>query len=571
MTMTRPVLAIPFGTLLTATIITAQSPATLPVPSDADIRKILVERIDTERQGVGLVVGVIEPTGRRVVVYGSLAKGDSRPLTGDTLFEIGSITKVFTSLLLADAVERHEVALTDPIARFLPPQVKVPERGGRSITLQDLSTHTSGLPRVPTNMHPKDPSNPYADYSVDKLYEFLSSVQLTRDIGAQYEYSNLGGGLLGHVLARRAGMDYEALVRFRITGPLGMTSTSITLSPELKARLAPGHTQMLQPAANWDIPTLAGAGALRSTANDLLTFLAATLGYSKSPLASAMAAMTVPRRPTGMPGLEIALAWHIFTANGKEIIWHNGGTGGYRTFIGYDPKARTGVVVLSNAGTAAGPDDIGRHLLDPQTPLLAQNAPALTPPKTHTEITVDPKIFDRYVGRYQFAPAILLTVTRDGGHLFAQLTGQQALEVFPESEKEYFLKVVDAQLTFETDSQGKATAVVLHQLGRDQRASRIEGEPVAPKEISIDPKVFDGYVGRYQLVPGVVMTMTRQDNHFFTQLTGQPAFEVFASGERQFFLKVVDAQLTFEVDGQGRATAAVLHQNGRDQRATRID
>ena len=571
MTTTRRVLAIPLGTLLSATIITAQSPANPPVPSDADIRKILVERIDTQRQSVGLVVGVIDPTGRRVVAYGSLAKSDSRPLNGDTIFEIGSITKVFTSLLLADAVERHEVVLTDPIARLLPPQVKVPERGGRSITLQDLSTHTSGLPRLPTNMNRKDPSNPYADYSVDQLYQFLSSVQLTRDIGAQYEYSNLGGGLLGHVLARRAGMDYEALVRSRITGPLGMTSTSITLSPEMKARLAPGHTQLLQPAPNWDLPTLAGAGALRSTANDLLTFLAATLGYSKSPLAPAMAAMTVPRRPTGIQGLEIALAWHIFTANRKEIIWHNGGTGGYRTFIGYDPKARIGVVVLSNAGTPAGPDDIGRHLLDPQIPLLAQNAPALTPPKTHTEITVDPRLFDRYVGRYQFAPAILLTVTRDGGHLFAQLTGQPAFEVFPESEKEYFLKVVDAQLTFETDSQGKAIAVVLHQLGRDQRASRIEGEPVAPKEISIDPKVFDGYVGRYQLVPGIVMTMTRQDNHFFTQLTGQPAFEIFASGERQFFLKVVDAQITFEVDSQGRATVAVLHQNGRDQRATRID
>ena len=143
--------------------------------------------------------------------------------------------------------------------------------------------------------------------------------------------------------------------------------------------------------------------------------------------------------------------------------------------------------------------------------------------------------------------------------------------MFPESEREYFLKVVDAQLTFDTDGQGKAIAVVLHQLGRDQRASRIAGEPVAPKEISIDPKVFDGYVGRYQLVPGIVMTMTRQDNHFFTQLTGQPAFEIFASGERQFFLKVVDAQITFEVDSQGRATVAVLHQNGRDQRATRID
>jgi hypothetical protein len=162
-------------------------------------------------------------------------------------------------------------------------------------------------------------------------------------------------------------------------------------------------------------------------------------------------------------------------------------------------------------------------------------------------------------------------VTRDGNHLFAQLTGQAALEVFAESERDYFLKVVDAQLTFETNGQGKATAVVLHQLGRDQRAMKIEGDPVAPKEVAVDPKTFDGFVGRYQLLPAVVLTITREEGRFFAQLTGQPALEIFASSERDYFLKVVDAQITFEVGTEGRATAAVLHQNGRDQRATRIE
>ena len=157
---------------------------TSPVPSDAEIRKILVDRIDVQKQSVGIVVGVIEPAGRRIVSYGSLAKNDPRPLNGDTVFEIGSITKVFTSLLLADAVERGEVALTDPVAKFLPAKVKMPERGGRAITLQDLATHTSGLPRLPTNFAPKDPANPYADYSFENLYTFLSGYQLTRDIGA---------------------------------------------------------------------------------------------------------------------------------------------------------------------------------------------------------------------------------------------------------------------------------------------------------------------------------------------------------------------------------------------------
>ena len=553
--------------LVTARVAGAQTPQPSSVVPDAEIRKILVDRIDAQRQSVGIVVGVIEPAGRRVVAYGSLAKGDTRPLNGDTIFEIGSITKVFTSLLLADAVERHEVALTDPVAKFLPAKVKVPERGGRSITLQDLSTHTSGLPRVPTNLAPKDPANPYADYSAEDLYTFLSGYQLTRDIGAQYEYSNLGGGLLGHTLALQARTDYEALVRARITGPLGMASTAIALSPQMKSRLAVGHSATLQPVVNWDLPTLAGAGALRSSTNDLLTFLAANLGYSPTPLAPAMANMLKVRRPTGAQGLEIALGWHVLTAHGKEIVWHNGGTAGSRTFIGYDQKARVGVVVLSNAGTPAGPDDIGRHLLDAEFPLLAPQAA----PKTRTEIAADPQLFDQYVGRYQLAPAAILTITRDGSHLFAQLTGQPRLEIFPESAKEFFLKAVDAQITFETDSQGKATALVLHQMGRDQRAKRIEGEPVTPKEIALDPKVFDGYVGRYELAPAVTMTITREDAHFFTQLTGQPRFEIFASSAREFFLKVVDAQLTFEVDANGRATTAILHQNGADLRAPRID
>ncbi len=554
-----------------ATSASAQSPATTPspVPSDEEIRKILVERVDTHRQSVGIVVGVIEPGGRRIVAYGSRAKGDARPLDGDTIFEIGSITKVFTSLLLADAVRRGEVSLSDPVAKYLPPEVKMPERGGRAITLQDLATHTSGLPRMSDNLQPKDPANPYADYSTEQMYQFLSRYQLTRDPGAQFEYSNFGAGLLGHVLARRAGVDYETLVRTRVTGPLGMRDTAITLSPEMKLRLAPGHSPALEPVPNWDLPTFAGAGALRSSTNDMLTFLAAALRYRSSPLDSAFVAMLSTRPPPSSTARDTPLGWAIFKGKETEVIWHNGGTGGYRTWAGYEPGSRTGVVVLTNAGTAAGPDDIGRHLLVPSSPLVKSFTPQ-TPPKPRVATTVDAAVFERYVGRYQLAPSAVLTITRDGTRFFVQLTGQPTFEIFAEGEKDYFLKVVDAQLTFETDAQNKAVAVVLHQNGMDQRAPRIEGEPVVPKEIAVDPAVLDGYVGRYQLTPEIVITITREQAKLMAQLTGQPPFEVFASGERDFFYKVVNAQLTFEVDAQGRAIAVVLHQNGRSPRAPRI-
>jgi len=442
--------------------------------SDAEIRRILVDRIDVQRQGVGIVVGVIDPSGRRVVSYGNLARNEKRPVDGDTVFEIGSTTKVFTSLLLTDAVRRSEVALTDPVSKFLPAGVKVPERGGRKITLQDLATHTSGLPRLPSNMTPRDLANPYADYTVQHLHDFLSSYKLPRDIGAQFEYSNLGAGLLGHVLSRRAGMSYEALVRTRITEPLGMSSTAITLSESLKRRLATGHDASGGPVSSWDLPTLAGAGALRSTVNDLLKFLAAQLGPSKTPLAPAMAAQLAVRQPTGIPGLEIALGWHILVGQGQEIVWHNGGTGGYRSFIGFDAKRKAGVVVLSNTFTNAGIDDIGRHLLDP-------NAPLLQAAKARREITVDGKVLERYVGRYELSPEFAIVVTREGDRLFGQATGQPRFELFAESGGEFFLKVVDAQITFQSDDQGRVTGLILHQNGADVPGKRVGGKAL-PKE-----------------------------------------------------------------------------------------
>jgi D-alanyl-D-alanine-carboxypeptidase/D-alanyl-D-alanine-endopeptidase len=157
------------------------------IPPDTEIRQILADRVGAENLGIGIVAGVIDSKGRRVVAYGSLAKDDKRPLNGDTIFEIGSMTKVFTSLVLMDMAQKGEVALTDPVSKYLPPGVKMPERNNRQITLQDLSTQSSGLPRLPSNLAPKDPLNPYADYSVEQLYQFLSGYQLTRDIGAKYE------------------------------------------------------------------------------------------------------------------------------------------------------------------------------------------------------------------------------------------------------------------------------------------------------------------------------------------------------------------------------------------------
>jgi D-alanyl-D-alanine-carboxypeptidase/D-alanyl-D-alanine-endopeptidase len=341
------------------------------VPNDADILTILAERIDAQHRGVGIVVGVISENGRRVIAHGEMCKGDGRLPDGDTLFEIASITKVFTGLLLAEMVERGEIALDDPVAKYLPARVTMPERDGRPITLADLATHTSGLPMMPNNLAPRDHANPLADYTVDQLYEFLSGHALARGPGEHFQYSNLGFGVLGHVLALRADVDFETLLRQRITGLLEMTSTGLP-APDLAGRLAKGHDYAGQPAPNWDMPTLAGNGALWSTANDLLNFSAAELGYVETPLKGAMTAQLLPRRPRDADS-EIALGWSISMKEGREVVWKNGRTAGYCGFLGFDMQSGIGVAVLANSSSPPSFDDMWFHLLTgaPLTPAVA--------------------------------------------------------------------------------------------------------------------------------------------------------------------------------------------------------
>jgi CubicO group peptidase (beta-lactamase class C family) len=436
-------------------------------PDDAYIRAILQERVEKSKRNIGIVVGLVSSKGSRIISYGKPALNSNAALDGDTVFEIGSITKVFTSLLLADMVLRGEVSLSDPVAKYLPRAVKVPTRNGREITLLDLATHTSGLPRLPNNLKPKDPNNPYVDYTVEQMYEFLSGYILTRDIGEKYEYSNFGAGLLGHILALRAGTDYETLVIKRICKPLGMESTRAKLSTQLQARLATGHDQGGQPVMNWDLPTLAGAGALRSTTSDMLKFLAANIGLSKSTLLPAMQKAHAMQRGTGVPDLSIGLGWHILSKFGTEIVWHNGGTAGYHSFIGFDKKKGVGVVVLTNSTNDI--DDIGLHLLESKYPLAKYE-----PLRERKAIKVDQKILASYVGQYQLAPSLVITVTIEGDKLYAQASDQPRIELLAESETEFFVTAVDAQATFVKDEKGQVTELILHQNGRNIPAKKIK-------------------------------------------------------------------------------------------------
>jgi CubicO group peptidase (beta-lactamase class C family) len=450
------------GHVVLAVVAASQVASASQLRSDEDIRQILTERLKGFEQRVGIVVGVIGPDGRKIVAAGSMGMSDPRPVDGDTVFEAGSITKVFTSLLLAGMVERGEVALDDPVAKYLPAAVKVPVRNGNPITLQDLAMHRSALPRMPSNFNPKDPVNPYVDYPVQRLYEFLAGHELRRDTGAEYEYSNLGAGLLGHALARRAGLSYEGLLQQRVLRPLGMASTGLVLTPALKARSASAHTSvfLLAPTPLWEFTdAFAGAGSLRSSANDLLTLLEANLGYRKTPLAAAMARMLAVRR-SGRDKSDIGLAWNVDHRDGTEIVWHGGASYGSRAFMGFDPKARVGVVVLSNYSTGSGIDDIGFHLLDRNTKV--DNGSAVKP-RSRAVSTVPAASLDAYAGRYQFSDNQIWTVRRDGTRFFLERPAEPEFEIFPEGDFEkgnddFFSRGEDALLTFDFDKDRPARA-----------------------------------------------------------------------------------------------------------------
>jgi D-alanyl-D-alanine-carboxypeptidase/D-alanyl-D-alanine-endopeptidase len=316
------------------------------------------------RKHVGVVVGVCANGEAQTLGRGRIADDRPIPPAGDTIFEIGSITKVFTATVLADMTLEGLLSLDDPVQRYLPGGVEPPVRG-RPITLADLATHTSGLPGLPKGMLRlalKERHNPYANFSVEDLYAALSNARLRRPPAKRMKYSNYGFGLLGHVLAFRAGQTYEELVTQRILLPLGMSDTAITVPDDKTGRFAQGHNRRGRPVSNWDIPTLAGAGALRSTVDDLLKFLALQLDDGQSRLAKAARMTHEPRMRKRV--LSVGLGWFMLPVQRGQphkAIWHDGGTGGFRSVAGFVKETRTSVVVLSNSSRPV--DTIGLKVL----------------------------------------------------------------------------------------------------------------------------------------------------------------------------------------------------------------
>lgn len=414
---------------------------------------------------VGMTIGVLHKGRTETIGYGRTGTKEAPVPDGETIYEIGSMSKVFTGVLLADAVVRGQVRLDQPAGELLPPGVKMPTRGARAITLQDLSTHVSGLPRLPDNMKFKNPQNPYADYTTQEFNTFLKNHQLARAPGEKSEYSNLAVGLLGQLLALQAHSPYEQLLRERIATPLKMSSTTITLNSRQQSLLAPPHLADGQPTQNWDIPTLAGAGAIRSSANDILRFAAANLTLPPGQLGQALEmAWSIHQEPVNKGDFAMGLGWMV--ARDGKTRWHNGQTGGYHSILYVNREIPAAVVILTNTATGEV-DRLGEDIIR----MLAGTK--VEPRVFEKSITVSPDVLQKYVGKYELAPGAVFTVSVDDGKLMVGLTGQPTFQVFARSETEWYYKVVKATLTFELDEKGACNSLVLFQSGIKQKATRI--------------------------------------------------------------------------------------------------
>jgi D-alanyl-D-alanine-carboxypeptidase/D-alanyl-D-alanine-endopeptidase len=320
-----------------------------------DLIDQIVSPMVSSGERVGILVAIVLPEGTFYLGYGETVKGNGLRPDEDTLFQIASITKTFTALLLADMVERETVALDDPVEDLLPSSLVMPESMGRGMTLLDLATHTSGLPSMPDNFAPEEELNPYADYTLEMLYEFLSSHALGREPGTLYEYSNVGMALLGHALELRAGIGYKDLVLDRICGPLGLLDTCFALSSDQEQRLAQGYwgernssgyTHEAVPP--WDTGVFAPAGGLFSTGSDMAAYIRANIGTTETDLSKAIQIAHGRSRTINEKGLDVLLAWHAMDSNGSRVIMHHGATFGFNGDVVFVKEDGVGVLLLSN-------------------------------------------------------------------------------------------------------------------------------------------------------------------------------------------------------------------------------
>jgi len=354
-----------FSCCLSAIVFSQEQISDMP----AGVDWLAAEYFGEGRPIVGGVIGVVNGPQCYAKGYGRVSLDDMADNVTDdatvpdidTVYEIASLSKTFTGVLLGEMAARNELAIDDPLEKFVPSGVAVLRYEGHLVTLRQLATHSSGLPRLPTdfwNVAGQTPDNPYKNYTGEKIAAFLNSHQPTVAPDTRYEYSNLGASVLGWVFEQKTDMSYEQLVQERIGKPLGMKSTAVELTESMRERLAPPYHVEKERVSNWDLPGFAGGGGLRSTMRDMLRFAQASagvfdafpelLGQLDHPLVTGMKTAGELHFEDAAAGRKMGLGWHINDSALNSELTHNGQTGGYRSFIIVCPKTHRAVVVLTN-------------------------------------------------------------------------------------------------------------------------------------------------------------------------------------------------------------------------------
>jgi len=482
-------------------------------------------------------------------------------ITPETKFRIGSVTKQFTAAAILRLQEQGKLSVRDPLSKYRPGFPR-----GDEVTLHHLLTHTSGI-----HSYTEKPG------FVEKVTEPIGPEELIRsfqddpfdfDPGARWSYCNSGYFLLGRIVEQVSGESYGDFLKAQFFDPLGMKDTGVYTRSASLENEAIGYSQRgeaLEKAADWDMSWAGGAGALYSTVEDLARWNDGVFSGKVLSEESLEAAFTPVRVGTSPPSDEggYGYGWGIGRFRGLRVVGHSGGLDGFVSQLERFPSAGFTFVVLANAAPPAPglvPERVERDVAQ------LYLSDKMDSRRTPSAVTLAPEALERFVGRYDYGNAVL-TVTREGERLYAQLSGQPRFEIFASSPNEFFWKVVEARVTF-VEEDGRVVKAVHHQGGGTLEAPRLEER----EEVALSPEQLDAFVGKYDYGGGkAVLTVTRDGDHLFAQLTGQPRFEIFPASEDQFFWKVVEAKLTFVRDASGRVTGGIHEQGGRRLEVPRME
>ena len=482
------------------------------------------------------------------------------PATPETKFRIGSVTKQFTAAAILKLQEDGLLSVNDKLSKFIPDYPR-----GDEVTLHHLLTHTSGI-----HSYTADPDfflNLGKKVEPEDIIKLFKGKEFNFNPGEKWLYCNSGYYLLGYIVQKVSGKTLGEYLKEQFFDPLGMKNTGIYGSGLDLENEAEGYSYKsgkVEKATKWDMSQAGGAGAIYSTVDDLFTWNEAVFSGKALKEASLKAAFTPVKLNDGTianaMGAKYGYGWMISETRGLKEIMHSGGFNGFNAYLARYPEQSFTIVALVNCLPTPPPK--GGSI-----PLLAAiGAEALANcylwdrmenvPVMKSNPSVDTSLYDDYVGKYNYGPyAGYLTVTREGKHLYAQLSRQPRYEIFPRAKDQFFWKVVDAQITFVRDKSGKVTHVIHKQGGNEFEAPKVEEK----EPVKVDPAILDDYVGQYDFVRAV-LTITREDDHLYAQMTGQPKFELFPSSETEFHWNIVDAQITFVKDNEGKVIKAIYKQ-----------